>query len=162
MATKRDTATERPLRAYVDTSVFGGVHDDEFRVASELFFRAVRAGAFILLASDPLLIEIAAAPRRVQTTFESLESFMEPLMTTEEATELANSYLLAKVVPPTSHVDALHVALASAARADVVVSWNFKHLVQLRRIRAFHAVNLLRGYPLIEIRSPLEVIDGED
>jgi predicted nucleic acid-binding protein len=58
-------------------------------------------------------------------------------------------------------VDALHVALASVARADVLVSWNFKHLVQLRRIRGFHAVNVLRGYPLLEIRSPREVIDEE-
>lgn len=51
--------------------------------------------------------------------------------------------------------------LASVAAADALVSWNFKHLVQLRRIRGFHAVNVLRGYPLIEIRSPLEVIDDE-
>jgi len=49
----------------------------------------------------------------------------------------------------------------AVARADAVVSWHFKHLVQLRRIRAFHAVNVLHGYPLIEIRSPLEVIDDE-
>jgi hypothetical protein len=70
--------------------------------------------------------------------------------------------MLAKVVPAASRLDALHVALASVAHADVVVSWNFKHLVQLRRIRAFHAVNPLRGYPLIEIRSPLEVVDGQD
>ena len=67
----------------------------------------------------------------------------------------------AKVVPAASRVDALHVALASVAGADAVVSWNFKHLVQLRRIRGFHAVNVLRGYPLIEIRSPLELIDDE-
>lgn len=70
--------------------------------------------------------------------------------------------MLAKVLPAASRVDAFHVAIASVARADAVVSWNFKHLVQLQRIRAFHAVNVLRGYPLIEIRSPLEVTDGED
>ena len=65
-------------------------------------------------------------------------------------------------MPAASRVDALHVALASVARADAVVSWNFEHLVQLRRIRGFHAMNVLRGYPLIEIRSPLEVIDVEE
>ena len=85
MATKRDTATGRPMRAYVDTSVFGGVHDDEFRVASERFFRAVRAGGLTLLTSEPLTIEIASAPTRVQATFEGLESFMEPSVTTDEA-----------------------------------------------------------------------------
>lgn len=162
MAARRGDTTARPLRAYVDTSVFGGVHDDEFRVASEKFFRGVREGGFVLLSSEPLVIEIAGAPKRVQDVFQAHEAFMEPVFTSEEATGLADAYLRAKVVPAASHVDALHVALASVARADVVVSWNFKHLVQLRRIRAFHAVNLLRGYPLIEIRSPLEVIDGED
>ena len=74
---------------------------------------------------------------------------------------MPQAYLTAGVVPPASRVDALHVALASVAGADALVSWNFKHLVQLRRIRGFHAVNLLRGYPLIEIRSPLEVVDDE-
>lgn len=162
MATRRANTTERPLRVYVDTSVFGGVHDPEFRERSERSFRAVRNGAFTILASDPISIEIASAPEKVRATFEAHLRFMEPLETTEESTELANAYLLAKVVPAASSIDALHVALASVARADAVVSWNFKHLVQLRRIRAFHAVNVLRGYPLIEIRSPLEVIDGED
>ncbi len=67
----------------------------------------------------------------------------------------------AEVPSACSRVDALHVALASVAQAEVLVSWNFKHLVQLRRIRGFHAVNVLHGYPLLEIRSPREVIDDE-
>lgn len=150
------------LRVYVDTSVFGGVHDAEFQQGSQRFFRAVRNGAFTILTSEPLALEIARAPERVQDTFIEYQRYAEPLATTGEAEELAEAYMLAKVLPSASRVDALHVALASVARADAVVSWNFKHLVQLRRIRAFHAVNILRGYPLIEIRSPLEVTDGED
>ena len=152
----------RPLRLYVDTSVFGGVHDDEFRAPSERFFAGVRDDAFTLLVSEPLVVEIASAPEVVQATFESHRAHMEALETTAEAAALAEAYLVAKVVPVASRVDALHVALASIAGADAVVSWNFKRLVQLRRIRGFHAVNVLRGYPLIEIRSPLEVIDEEE
>jgi len=152
----------RSLRLYVDTSVFGGVHDDEFRAPSERFFGAVRDGAFTLLVSEALVVEIASAPAVVQATFEAHRAHMEALETTAEAAALAEAYLTAKVVPAASRVDALHVALASIAGADAVVSWNFKHLVQLRRIRGFHAVNVLRGYPLIEIRSPLEVIDDEE
>lgn len=87
---------------------------------------------------------------------------MELLETTGEAERLAEAYMNAEVVPAASRIDALHVALASVARADLVVSWNFKHMVQLRRIHAFHAVNLVHGYPLIDIRSPLEVSDDED
>ncbi len=152
----------RPPRVYVDTSVYGGLHDDEFREGSERFFRAVREGAFTILTSEPILLEIAGAPENVQATYETHRRYMEELDVTAEATDLSDAYMEAKVVPAASHVDALHVALASVARADIVVSWNFKHMVQLRRIQAFHGVNLLNGYPLIEIRSPLEVTDVRD
>jgi predicted nucleic acid-binding protein len=162
MGPRRSQNAGQPLRVYVDTSVFGGVHDDEFHAPSERFFAAVRGGAFIVLVSEPLVVEIASAPPIVRATFEAHRAHMEALETSPEAAALAEHYLAARVVPPASRVDALHVALASVARADAVVSWNFKHLVQLRRIRAFHAVNVLHGYPLIEIRSPLEVIDDED
>ena len=57
--------------------------------------------------------------------------------------------------------DALHIAVATVARVDVLVSWNFKHIVNLRRIHAYNAVNLKRGYPLLEIRTPREVLDDE-
>jgi hypothetical protein len=161
VARRRPRPVRRPLRVYVDTSVFGGVHDVEFRVSSERFFSAVRAGAFVVLVSDALVVEISNAPAVVQETFTAHRAHMEAVETTAEAAALAEAYLEARVVPAASRVDALHVALASVARADAVVSWNFKHLVQLRRIRGFHAVNVLRGYPLIEIRSPVEVIDAE-
>lgn len=147
------------MRVYVDTSVFGGVHDDEFREPSERFFNAVQDGAFTILVSEPLALEISSAPQRVRNTFEAHRAHMQALDTDAEATALAQAYLSAKVVPSASRVDALHVALASVAAADIIVSWNFKHIVQLRRIRGFHAVNILHGYPLIEIRSPMEVID---
>ena len=162
MAARRPRAAGRSLRVYVDTSVFGGVHDEEFRTPSERFFAAVRDGAFTILVSEALVVEISSAPAVVQATFETHRAHMEPLETTAEAAALAEAYLAARVVPAASRVDALHVALASIARADALVSWNFQHLVQLRRIRGFHAVNVLRGYPLLEIRSPLEVIDDEE
>lgn len=162
MTARRSRAPGRLLRAYVDTSVFGGVHDREFREPSARFFAAVRRGAFVVLVSEALVVEISSAPTVVQETFEAHRSYMEPVETTAEATTLAEAYLAEQVVPAASRVDALHVALASVARADVLVSWNFKHLVQLRRIRGFHAVNVLRGYPLLEIRSPREVIDDDE
>ena len=62
---------------------------------------------------------------------------------------------------PGSHSDALHVALATVARVDVLVSWNFKHIVNLGRIRLFNSVNIEWGYGLVEIRSPKEVLEYE-
>jgi len=148
----------RPLRAYVDTSVFGGVHDDEFRAASEQFFAMARAGAITLLVSAATADEIAGAPSAVQEVFGDHAPYMELLENTPEMVRLAEAYLAARVVRRIARVDALHVATASVARADVLVSWNFHDIVQLRRIRGFHAVNVANGYPLIEIRSPIEVI----
>jgi hypothetical protein len=71
---------------------------------------------------------------------------------------LCEAYLEAGVVTPQSSNDAHHVALATVARADVIVSWNFRHIVHLDRIRRFNAVNLRDGYPLIDIRSPKEIV----
>jgi hypothetical protein len=79
----------------------------------------------------------------------------------EEAAELAESYLTHGVVGPGSQADALHVALATVAPVTVLVSWNYKHLVNLGRIRNFNSVNLALGYAILEIRTPKEVLDYE-
>jgi len=58
--------------------------------------------------------------------------------------------------------DALHVALATVTECDVIVSWNFQHIVNFRKIPLFNAVNVLKGYRQIAIYSPLEVINYEE
>lgn len=77
-----------------------------------------------------------------------------------KADTLAEAYLSHGIVSPGSRSDALHVALATIGRVDVLVSWNFRHIVNLGRIRLFNAVNLEQGYGLIEIRTPKEVLSG--
>jgi len=148
----------RPLRAYVDTSVFGGIYDPEFRRPSEQFFAEVRDGSIAILVSPATADEVAGAPERVRAVFREHAAYMELVENTAEAARLAQAYLVARVARRVAAVDALHVATATVAYADVLVSWHFKDIVQLRRIRGFHAVNVANGYPLIEIRSPLEVI----
>jgi len=51
-----------------------------------------------------------------------------------------------------------HFAIVTINRVDVLVSWNFRHIVDLSRIRLYNSVNLKYGYPLLEIRSPREVL----
>lgn len=65
------------------------------------------------------------------------------------------------VLPAKMRVDAQHIAIATVGRVDVLVSWNFKHIVNLRRIHGYNSVNLRRGYPMIEIRTPREVLSDE-
>jgi hypothetical protein len=75
--------------------------------------------------------------------------------------ELTEAYLSAGVLSHSSRADAAHVAAASVSAADLLVSWNFHDLVHHERIRGFHAINMMRAYPCIDIRSPWEVVHEE-
>ena len=148
------------LRVYSDTSVFGGCFDVEFQEASERFFQLVREGRFVLIVSDLVNLELERAPETVRGLLRSLPTEqIEMVETTSECTELRKAYLDAGVLPPTSALDALHIAIATVNQADMVVSWNFKHIVQFRRIAGFEGVNSLRGYRSPKIYSPKEVIE---
>jgi len=81
---------------------------------------------------------------------------------TEEALQLADSYIAENVVGKTSREDCFHIALATIFKADVLVSWNFKHIVNVVRIRGYNAVNMKLGYQTIDIRSPKEFIIYEN
>lgn len=56
------------------------------------------------------------------------------------------------------HEDALHIAIATIHKVDVLVSWNFKHIVNLDRIKKYNGVNLKHGYMILEIRNPREIL----
>ena len=81
---------------------------------------------------------------------------------TEEATHLADQYIHAKVVGNSSRADCQHIAMATIAHADVLLSWNFKHIVNLNKIRGYNGINYQLGYNMIEIRTPKEIINYED
>jgi hypothetical protein len=146
-------------RYYVDTSVIGGCFDDEFLDASTALIDMARRGEIVLVISDILAEELAPAPPDVQTILPSIPiEFREPIVSSNESRRLRDAYLATNVIGPASSADAHHVALATIAGADLIVSWNFKHIVHVDKIRVFQSVNLLHGYRAIDIRSPLEVV----
>ena len=152
----------RKNRIYADTSVFGGVFDPEFASFSIRFFDEVRKGRHVLLMSDITLQELDNAPLQVRQLVAGVPSHMiETHIFNREMGELREAYLSAKVVARRWRDDASHVAVATVVRADLVVSWNFRHLVKWEKIRAFNAVNLMLGYPAVTILSPREVISNE-
>lgn len=153
----------KKLHIYVDTSVIGGCEDAEFSVVSRQLWSKFQTGEYVLVISDLTLQELEGAPPRVRRRLEELSPDHQvrvALSTSVE--ELARSYIAHGVVGPGSLADALHVALATVGGVDVLVSWNFKHIVNLGRIRLFNAVNLEQGYGLIEIRTPREVLHEEE
>jgi predicted nucleic acid-binding protein len=147
------------LRIYVDASVIGGCADEEFEEASRSLLQVAHRRQATLVVSDLLTEELLEAPAEVREVMASLPpQSVERVKVTAESEALCEAYLEAEVVGPSSRNDAHHVALATIARADFIVSWNFKHLVHFEKIRGFQAVNLREGYSPIEIHSPLEVV----
>jgi hypothetical protein len=145
-------------RIYVDTSVIGGCEDDEFREFSRALVQRFVVGEALLVLSDLTLEELAGAPESVRRVLDRVpEAHVEVVNVSHEARALALAYIEAGAAGPGSEVDALHIAVATLARVEVLASWNFRHIVNLSRIRAYNAVNLREGYPLLEIRSPPEV-----
>ena len=146
-------------RIYPDTSIFGGYFDEEFRLRTRALFDMVGQGRAVLVISDILVTELAPSPPRVRSLLPGLpRQAVELVFADDESEHLRDAYLRAGAVGPRHHRDAHHIALATVARADLLVSWNFKHIVRYDRIRVFNAVNLKEGYPPIDIRSPLEVV----
>lgn len=108
------------------------------------------------------LRELETAPRESERFVGRVpEAHIESLPLSSEADELAAAYIADGAIGAHMRADALHIALVTVARVDVLVSWNFKHIVNLRRIHAYNAVNLKKGYPLLEIRTPREVPGDE-
>ena len=86
----------------------------------------------------------------------------ERIELTEDAIKLADTYILDKVVGRTSLEDCRHIALATIYKVDVLASWNFKHIVNLDRIKGYNSVNLRLGFSIIEIRSPKDLVNYGD
>jgi len=146
-------------RIYIDTSVIGGCLDDEFSTWSKLLFDEFRSGVKIAVVSDLTLQELDDAPEEVREILSELPSHaVEYVFLSAEAIALADAYIAQGVVTEKHLIDTQHIAIATIERVDVLVSWNFKQIVNLDRIRKFNAVNLMQGYQILEIRSPLEVL----
>ena len=150
-------------RVYIDTSVFGGYFDEEFSEQTISLFDSIRNSEFILLYSTVTQDELENAPENVKELVKSIKAeYTEFLETTDEAVDLATEYITQKVVGQTSFADCLHIALATISRADFLVSWNFKHIVNIERIRGYNSINIKNGYKQLEIRSPREFEKYED
>lgn len=150
-------------RIYLDTSVIGGCLDHEFGLASNALFNEIKQGRFQAVISELVEEEIALAPKEVRNIIsDEAEIKYEFLKENEEIVKLAENYLKAGIVGKPYFDDCRHVAIATYYNVDILVSWNFRHIVQFDKIRQFNAVNLLNGYRTIEIRSPMEVIHYEE
>jgi predicted nucleic acid-binding protein len=150
-------------RIYIDTSVFGGFFDEEFAEHTIPLFDRLKNDEFTLLYSTVTEEELESAPQKVKELVKSIKiDNTEFLEASSEAIDLASEYISEKVVGQTSYADCLHIALATINRADFLISWNFKHIVNVQRIRGYNSINIKNGYKQLEIRSPREFEKYED
>lgn len=150
-------------RFYLDTSVFGGVFDRGFDEATLQLFERIKLGEITCIYSELTKTELVNAPKKVRLFFNELpKGNMKKVEITDEVLTLAAKYVEEKVVGETSLGDCIHIATATVHRADILVSWNFKHIVNVYRIRGYNSINLRMNYPPLEIRSPKEIIDYEN
>lgn len=151
----------KKIKVYVDTSVFGGVFDDEYKKASSIFFEQVKLNLFEIFISPIVSNEISLAPLQVQDFYTEILPQTKIIDISDEALKLRDAYLNAKIISKKYSNDALHVALATASGCSLIVSWNFKHIVHFEKIALYNAINISEGYQQISIYSPLEVIRYE-
>ena len=151
----------KKIKLYFDTSVIGGYFDDEFSEDTIEIFDEVKNGTYDIAISDLTVRELIKAPENVRTLLQEKEIKFEQILVTQEAIELATEYVKEKVVGQTSFDDCIHIATATINKIDILVSWNFKHIVNIQRIRGYNSINLKNGYQTLEIRSPKDIINYE-
>jgi hypothetical protein len=145
---------------YLDTSVLGGYFDDEWKQPTQELWRQMEAGLWQFVTSLVTSEELIEAPQRVRDLFNTTFEAGNILSLTVEIDALAAAYVAQKVVTAKYEDDARHVAVCTVAKIDFLISWNFRHLVNVQREAGFNGVNLLHGYPPIRIVNPLELIYG--
>ena len=148
------------LRIYIENSVVGGYFDVEFKEHTRKLFDEFRRGMYKPIISSHVIAELEnGAPEYVKENLETVD--YEEYTVDEEMIQLAEKYMEQKIVSENYYSDALHIAVATVIGVDVLVSWNFKHIVNLDKIKLFNSVNLREGYNILEIRTPREVIGNE-
>jgi rRNA-processing protein FCF1 len=148
------------LSIYIENSVIGGYFDEEFQEHTRKLFEEFRKGTYKPIISSHVIAELEnGAPNHVKENLKTIN--YEEYTVNDEMLKLAEKYMEQKIVSENYYSDALHIAVATVLGVDVLVSWNFKHIVNLDKIKLFNSVNLREGYSILEIRSPREVIENE-
>ena len=148
------------MKVYADTSTIWGCFDIEFKEWSLALFAEYRQGSKKIILSDLTIQELEFARDEIRNKIDEIPK--EQIITigvNDEAIKLAETYISEGALTNKSYNDALHIALATINNADVLASWNFKHIVNINRIRLYNSINLKFGYRMIEIRTPREILN---
>ena len=147
------------MKFYIDTSVWGGYWDEKFKKDTRTFFDYMKKNDVEIIYSSITTDELERAPKRVENLLKELEGIKKTyIAVSDEEKELAYFYLKEGALSKKCENDALHIAAASIYQVDVLISWNFRHMVNFVRIKQYNDINLKNGYSTIDIRSPKEML----
>jgi len=150
----------KTFRVYIENSVIGGYFDSEFKEPTQELFELFRKGIYKAVISSHTIYELDnGAPDKVKNNLKNINYEEHPV--NEIMLELTQKYMNEKILTDNYYDDALHIAIATVLGVDVLVSWNFKHIVNFNKIRLFNSVNLREGYSILDIRTPQEVLINE-
>jgi len=151
------------LKVYVDTSVIGGCFDPKFRKDSLRLFEDFKAGRKQMIYSDLVYKEIEQGqytPNHLLRKFHEVpEDYRVKYKQNEEVELLAEKYLQRNILTEKSYKDAIHVAFGTIFKADVIASWNFRHIVNKRKIKLYNETNIEFGYQPIVIKTPEYILN---
>ncbi len=157
----------RKLKLYLETSAWNFYFADDAPEKGDVtitFFKNLPKGEYEIYASDIVFLEINRAEKKIKEKLEELIKKNHPYMleSSLESRQLAEIYLKRGIIPAHKVEDALHVAIATVAEMDALVTWNYRHLANLKKAEYFHGVNLEQGFlKRLEIITPLEVTSDE-
>ena len=149
----------RKQKIYLDTCVFGGYYDKEFQKHTRTLFEKIENGEFEVYWSEIIARELRKAPQNVQEVENRIpKECITNIRVNEEVKRLSNQYIGMGIVSQKSLDDTLHIALATVHNIDMLISWNFKHIVHADKMKRYNAVSVMCGYKAIEIISPSNII----
>jgi len=148
------------IKVYIDTSVIGGCFDEEFSKYSNILIDKFKDGLLIPVLSETVRDEIENAPALVTDKYNEILSYNAIYLDkSDKCINLVNEYLNKKIVTKKYEDDCYHIALATVNKIDVLVSWNFRHIVNNQRIILFNAVNKILNYDEIIIKDPSDFLN---
>jgi hypothetical protein len=154
-------------RVYLETSIWGMVpfgQNPALRQPTLEFLQKCEKRVLLPFISAIVADETRQAPSEVQPTILEQISRVSPILLPlpPQVDILAKRFIDESVLPARRFDDARHVACALVNELDLLVSWNYRHIANVRKAEAFNAVAVLAGLRGgLAIHTPLEVLSWE-
>jgi len=164
---RRKFATLRKLRVYLDTSVISHLDQQdspEYMQITKKFWEELKQGKYNVYISSTVITELnkCKEPKRSRLLEYMSQIELTRVEINRQVLELAQRYVNEYIIPSRFFDDAVHIAVASINECDILVSWNFKHIVRYKTIQGVNAINKLMGYREIQLVSPLMMLEVEE